>query len=195
MSKNNRSIPHFYLASQSPRRKSLLQEHGFSFTQIPNLLGTEPRLEPRISIPDQVQDLALQKAMASVGSYQGLILGVDTVVVLDDLILGKPRDLQEATEMLSSLSDRTHSVYTGLGLYDSVSQKHVSSHDLTLVTFSPLTPSQIQDYCHRYEVLDKAGSYGIQDLPDGFVQSYEGHYDTVVGLPIQKLGPLFFEIL
>ena len=168
------------LASKSPRRSEILKNAGIDFTvrvadadeTIPD--GTKPQ--------DAVVFLAARKAMAVERADDELVLGADTVVVLDDKILGKPRDKDDAFNMIKSLSGRVHSVFTGVcAIGNGVS---MTFSEETKVEFLPLSDDEIISYINTNEPYDKAGAYGIQGLASKFIRGIEGDYFNVVGLPI-----------
>ena len=135
--------------------------------------------------------MALNKAMAVAKKHkEGIVLGADTIVVLDDKILGKPESAQEAEEMLASLSGRWHRVYTGLSLVDASTKDYVSDFEVSRVKFKELSSSEIQNYIKTGEPMDKAGSYGIQGKGALFVEKIEGDYYNIVGLPLFKLSKM-----
>ena len=171
------------LASKSPRRSEILKNAGIDFTvrvadadeTIPE--GTKPE--------DAVVFLAARKAMAVERAEDELVLGADTVVVLDDKILGKPKDREDAFNMLKSLSGRVHSVFTGVcAIGSGVS---LTFAEETKVEFMPLTDHEIYTYIDTNEPYDKAGAYGIQGFASKFIRGIEGDYFNVVGLPISRI--------
>ena len=145
--------------------------------------------EPGWSAAEIVERLALRKAATVAAIHpEALVLGADTLVVLEDRVLGKPVDTSEAVDMLESLSGRTHEVYTGLALVYSGAQRQAVSHEVTHVTFAELDPVEIAAYVESGSPMDKAGAYGIQeDLGATFVSAVHGDYYTVVGLPLHRL--------
>lgn len=170
------------LASGSPRRSELLTSIGIEYRVIvPNI---EEILNESLPIHEQVMDLAKQKADA-IGIEDELILAADTIVVIGDVILGKPVDTDDAIRMLKLLSDKTHKVFTGVCLKDG------SNYDLfygeTDITFKKLSDKTIEEYVKTGEPLDKAGSYGIQKIGRKLVESYDGDYHNIVGLPLKIL--------
>jgi len=179
----------FYLASSSPRRADLLTQFGVVFQTVPNLLTQEtlPHSGTKKQVVSQLKKLAFQKAFASKQQYEGLILGVDTIVVFNRFLLGKPASLSEAKRVLSRLSGKTHQVISSFCLLDTVNRLKWLRTDTTSVTFKHLSNSDIDAYCTAENVLDKAGSYGIQDVKDSFIQSVQGSYFNGVGLPIHPL--------
>ena len=112
-----------------------------------------------------------------------LVIGADTIVVIDNKILGKPKDYQNAYDDLKMLSDRTHFVVTAVAVVSSKDLKSEVETDTTYVTFEKLTDEQIKYYLDNFKPFDKAGSYGIQELPDWYVKSVYGDIDNVIGLP------------
>ena len=176
------------LASQSPRRAELLKQMGLSFEVRPS--NTEEVTEPGLTPHEEVVSLSLQKARAVYGSLteEAVVLSADTVVVLDDKILGKPRDEADAKKMLSALSGRSHFVLTGVTV---MGPKGTQTHcEKTQVTFRTLSEKEIDAYIATSEPMDKAGAYGIQGLGGLFVSHLAGDYFNVVGLPVCAAGQM-----
>ena len=177
------------LASQSPRRKKLLNQLGLSFDVIPS---TFEEIITSTIPTEVVTDLALQKAVeVAQRCEESLIIGADTIVVLDDHILGKPESKEEAEQMLSRLSSRTHKVYTGVAFVKTSNkgtiEEKYSFFEETSVEFSELETEEIQAYVKTGSPMDKAGSYGIQDDWGAvFVKRIEGDYYNVVGFPLNR---------
>lgn len=174
------------LASQSPRRRALLGQLGLEFT-----VKTSQLDESAFDAPTPealVRLLSLEKARAAARREppDTLVLGADTVVVLDGRTLGKPQSPQQARAMLTALSGRTHEVCTGLTLCRGPEVLTQAEH--TLVTFRALTPEEIDAYVASGEPMDKAGAYGIQGLGSLLVSGIQGDYSNVVGLPLCRLG-------
>lgn len=174
-----------YLASSSPRRKEILQSAGVEFVVVPSD-GDESR-PPKLSPAELVQELAKRKAFGAKVSAapEDVILGADTLVALEDKVLGKPGSEEEAFAMLSELSGRTHTVYTGCCL-----RKGDSFRTLVVATeveFYPLTEKEIWEYIHTGEPMDKAGAYGIQGRGCVLVKGIRGDYFNVVGLPAAEV--------
>ncbi len=181
--------PVIILASNSPRRRELLRQIGLSFATDPSdvdekVLAGEP--------PESyVVRVALDKARAAAArAGSGIIIAADTIVVLDDGILGKPVDRPDAERMLSLLSGRMHVVITGLAIIDAAKGKTVTGTSLTRVWFRDLSRDEIASYVKSGEPLDKAGAYGIQGKGALLVKQIEGCYFNVVGLPLSLLGEL-----
>ena len=174
------------LASNSPRRKQLLNSFGFDFEVVgSNYQENASDLTPQ----EMVKTFALGKAKDVFDSLKGqdvVVLGADTVVSLDDKILGKPKDKQQAIEMLKELSGKIHQVWTG---YAIISKDGIYTDAVkTDVVFNQLPISLIVDYVATGKPFDKAGAYGIQDGFD-LVKEYNGSYNNVVGLPIEEIAP------
>ncbi|RKL65909.1 septum formation inhibitor Maf [Salipaludibacillus neizhouensis] len=172
------------LASQSPRRKQLLEQAGLSFTVIPS--DVEEKLTKKNLPEDLVASLAYQKALNVFERYPGhLVLGSDTVVSLDSHILGKPTDDDDARRMLQMLSGGWHTVLTGVTLLSA--EKEVTFVEKTEVNFFSLSEEDISMYIKSGEPVDKAGAYGIQGLGAMLVEKINGDYFAIVGLPIAKV--------
>ena len=182
------------LASSSPRRKHLLEQIGLSFTLQPSSVD-ESVFSPLGCTPDDfVRLLSEQKARDVALKTKGpaIVIGADTIVVLDGIILGKPLDENDAISMLTALSGHTHTVYTGLALIESHTQRIVVKVQKTEVTFRELSLEEIRKYVATGSPLDKAGSYGIQDdFGAVFVAHIVGCYYNIVGLPLE----LFYRTL
>ncbi len=177
------------LASQSPRRRELLETAGFKFTVSAIQVSEIP--DENLSLEAQIQQLALEKAKALVDSgnilkEQGfLLLSADTVVVLGDKVLGKPANKVESAQFLRQLSGQKHRVITAVCLWDLDSGRVAKDFDQTWVTFRKLSEAEIQEYADSGDGRDKAGGYGIQGTASKFVAKIEGAMDTVVGLPVR----------
>ena len=176
--------PKLFLASKSPRRAELLRRMGLPF----EVLAVEID-EQAVTITDPVARVLQLSRLKAEAVYDqvdmGLIVGADTVVFLDDRILGKPKNPDEAVRMLRALSGKTHDVFTGFTLLD-VGGGEVSDVERTAVTFRDLEPWEIRDYVATGGPLDKAGGYGIQDRSGFFVDRIEGCFYNVVGFPLTK---------
>ena len=175
------------LASGSPRRRQLLEQIGLTgFRVLPS--DADESLPDGIAPGEAVERLSARKgaAVAAQARPGALVIAADTVVALDGAILGKPRDEGEAREMLSALSGRTHQVYTGVSLFHRGERR--TEHEVTAVTFRPLSQEEIAAYVATGEPMDKAGAYGIQGLGALLVERLEGDYFNVMGLPLCRLG-------
>ncbi|MEW6532428.1 MAG: Maf family protein [Thermodesulfobacteriota bacterium] len=181
------SVPadeHIILASASPRRRELLSSIGLRFQVLPSTIPEET-LDHELP-QDQVSRLAVAKATEISGRVPGMwVLGADTIVVIDGRILGKPRDVQEAREMLAVLNDRTHEVYTGYALVRSdLAAPAVVRWVRSEVHIRGLTAEEIAGYVATGEPMDKAGAYAIQGIGSAIVERISGSYTNVVGLPL-----------
>ena len=182
------------LASASPRRQELLNNIGLKFEIIKSNFE-ENISDGNISPESLAQQLAYGKAKdVADGRNKGIVLGADTIVVFEDKIYGKPKDKQDATKMLESLSGKTHKVITGVALIDTEKQKTVLGHEVTKVTFNELTNQEIQAYVESGDCLGKAGAYGIQNKGAILINRIEGCYFNVVGLPINKVYQMLKEL-
>lgn len=174
------------LASASPRRKELLEHIGVKF-DILSATGEEVITK---KIPEEVvMELAKQKAeeIAKVTEEDALIIGADTVVACDGKILGKPKDEEDAFQMLTMLSGREHEVYTGVAMIDNREKSIENFFERTRVIMYPITEKEIRDYIAGGEPMDKAGAYAIQGTGAKFIQKIEGDYHNVVGLPVGRI--------
>lgn len=177
------------LASGSPRRKELFSEMGIRYKSLPSAFDEST---VKISDPGKgVCDLALGKARASRNAWEPqsrepfVVLGADTLVVLDGQPMGKPKDENDAFSMLRSLSGREHSVYTGVAILDGEDEE--TFYSKTDVYFYDLSDEEIQKYIATGEPMDKAGAYGIQGIGRLLVRKIDGDYFTVVGLPVAEV--------
>lgn len=180
-------MPELILASQSPRRRELLTLAGFHFS-----VRVKPVEEVRAPGEDPiayVRRLAGVKAQAAWERPGEIILGADTIVVIDDQVLEKPVDADDATTMLRLLSGRDHTVITGICFIDD--HGALVHHSSTQVRFAPLTDSEIAEYVASGEPMDKAGSYAIQGLASKFVEKVDGCYFNVMGLPLSLVYRLW----
>ncbi|HLU22026.1 MAG TPA: Maf family protein [Bacillaceae bacterium] len=183
-------MPQLILASNSPRRRELLQKLNIPFKALsPNV---DESISTYVSPEDIVMTLALRKAnIVKDLEENAVVVGCDTVVVCDDQILGKPKNESEARDMLKQLSGRTHSVYTGVAIIHDAKQELF--FEKTDVEFWLLSDEEIEQYIESGEYFDKAGAYGIQGLGALLVKSIRGDYYSVVGLPIARLSRVLRE--
>lgn len=182
------------LASRSPRRAEILKKAKVEFE-----IKIPPNLKEESSSSDPAElVLSLSRIKATSVSHQvgkTIILGADTIVVLDGEIMGKPQNKEEAFFILKKLSDRMHRVYTGITLVNKYNQKMVSDYDLTEVKFNQLDDEKIRSYIDTGEPMDKAGAYGIQGMGGFLVESIRGNLDNVIGLPTEKLKEMLIQIV
>ncbi len=179
-------LPAIYLASASPRREELLKQIRVDYTVVPH--GIDEARLPQESAKDMVERLAIAKAQDALMRVDPQtprpVLGADTIVVIGDEILGKPKDQQDALRMLELLSGRTHEVLTAVAV---VNQHQVAVRlNTNRVTFAEITPEQRLMYWQTGEPADKAGAYGVQGVAGIFIKHIEGSYSGIMGLPLYE---------
>ncbi len=180
------------LASRSPRRRELLKKIIKDFKVIPSNVE-EKDIKEKDPIILAIKIATLKAKDVGRKFPQSLVIGADTVVALRDKILGKPKNEDEARDMLYSLSGTKHKVVTALALYQKSRKKLLTGYEVTSVKFKNLTPAEIEEYLNTSDYKDKAGSYAVQKVKDKFVEKIEGEYENVVGLPLRKLTQLLEE--
>jgi len=175
--------PHLILASKSPRRRYLLEQAGLRFAIEPSTVDED---KIALSEPEKyVRVLAEAKAAEISKKYpEGWIIGADTIVLIDNAILGKPGSRSEARIMLKRLNGQTHHVLTGYSIQCRAKNRFFSDVVKTAVLFKQLTDEEIEWYIHTKEPFDKAGAYAIQGLGTFLVKQINGSYTNVVGLPV-----------
>lgn len=172
------------LASSSPRRTEILNLANIKHLVIPS--NCEEVVDEKLSPSKVVESLSLQKASSvATCNKNDIVIGADTIVTIDGLILGKPKNKIDAIKMLMLLSDRTHEVITGVTII--LNDKTKTFHEKTYVTFSSITKEQIESYINEENVYDKAGSYAIQGAFCKYITSINGDYYNVMGLPIARV--------
>ena len=172
------------LASASPRRAELLRNAAIAFTVEPAHVAEQPFSNEKPV--DYAQRLARDKARAVFArNRDSAVLGADTVVVVDEHLLEKPADEDDAARMLKLLSGRMHQVITGVCLVAQCFER--TEAEITQVVFSPLSDDEIADYVQTGEPMDKAGAYAIQGIASRWVEHIEGCYFNVVGLPVSRV--------
>ena len=181
------------LASKSSRRKHLLSRILNNFKVIDSKLDES---KVKIEKPSKYcKKLAQLKARKIAQNHTNdIIIGADTIVYLKKKILGKPKDYNEAFNMLKKLSGQTHTVYTGVSILSINQNLNINFSEKTNVTFYEISDNQIDWYITNNNPYDKAGSYGIQDGSQLFVKSINGNYENVIGLPISKIYRYFIEL-
>ncbi|HYE11716.1 MAG TPA: Maf family protein [Patescibacteria group bacterium] len=176
------------LASNSPRRKELLTQVGVTFEIIPSEFE-----EHIVELPPEklVEHFAYMKAkdVAEAVHGEALVIGSDTIVCLDE-IMGKPRNKEDAFNMLKRLSGKQHLVLSGLSIINTANGESLTEHESTKVKMKSLSDSEIMAYINTGEPADKAGAYAIQGMGSLFVEGIEGDYFNVVGLPLFRLGKM-----
>ncbi|MDU3335922.1 Maf family protein [Paraclostridium bifermentans] len=177
------------LASGSPRRKEILENTNLKFSVITS--DIDERIFENEEPTQLVLRLAFEKCMSvAQNNPSDLVIGADTIVVLDNEILGKPKNEEEAFNTLSKLSNREHQVITGMSIVNLENEKKIVDYAISNVKFKKLTDQDIKDYISTKECLDKAGSYGIQGYGALLVEEIKGDYFNIVGLPISKLSDI-----
>ncbi len=175
------------LASASPRRSELLREAGYEFEIIAPDVGEAH--DESLTCEELTIENARRKALAVARLRpDALIIGADTLVYLDLVPIAKPRDMEDAAAMLRRLGGRTHEVCTGVAMALAGGAELLTFHVVSNVTFKILTEELIRDYHSRIEPLDKAGAYAIQDESAMIIESVQGSWSNVKGLPMERLG-------
>ncbi len=184
-------MKNYILASASPRRKELLGELGITPVVCPT--DADETIEEKLTPDKFVEVLSKRKADAYTGELaeDDILVAADTVVALDDEILGKPTDPQNAFDMLKSLSGNSHSVYTGITVKSK--DKSITACGETKVIFREMTDTEIWEYVNSGDPMDKAGAYGIQGEAGRFVSAIDGSLNNVIGLPTELLKEIFIK--
>lgn len=182
------------LASNSPRRKKIMSDLGLDFEVISS--NYEEKLETDIFSYDLIENLATQKALDVVkrADKDSIVIGADTVVVLHNKILGKPHTKEVAFLMLKSLSGETHSVVTSVCGINTKTNRAALISTTSYVRFNKLTDEMIHYYIDSFSPLDKAGSYGIQELPSNYIDKFEGSFDNIVGLDPDAVKKILIQL-
>ena len=169
-------------ASNSPRRKKILADMGLKYEIIPS--NYDEKLESDIFSYDKIEDLATQKCLDVVRRVDknSLVLAADTVVVLHNKILGKPHTKENAFAMLKELAGETHMVVTSICAINTKTNRAATMSTTSYVRFTQWTDEMIHSYVDSFNPLDKAGSYGIQELPPNHIDKFEGSFENIVGL-------------
>ena len=179
------------LKSSSPRRKELLEKLGYSFTI--KVYDVDETMDLNKTPYENVKELGLKKASVSKElDYGGILIGCDTIVVLDDKIYGKPKDEKDAFHMLKELSGKKHQVMSGCAV---IYKEHVYNFtEVSNVYFKELSDKDILDYIDTKECFGKAGAYAIQGIGIRLIDHYEGSLNNIIGLPTEKLEEILGEI-
>ena len=187
---------HYILASASPRRQELLTKIVDNFDVIVSNFD-EDSVKFNGDVEDYVKTLAEGKGkdVASQAKKDSIIIAADTVVVIDGKILGKPKNADDAYNMLKLLSNKIHRVYSGIAVINTTNNIMKSEAVFTEVKFSELTHEEIINYINSKEPLDKAGAYGIQGYGGLLVENIQGCYYNVVGLPLNRLNKIIKEVI
>lgn len=182
------------LASNSPRRKQILTDMGLEFEVIPS--NYDEKLPDNIFSYEKIEDLATQKCLDVVRRVKDgqTVLAADTVVVLHNKILGKPHSKEEAFKMLKELSGATHSVVTSICAINTKTNRAALLSTTSYVRFTEWTDEMIHYYIDKFNPLDKAGSYGIQELPSNYLDKFEGSFENIVGLAPESVEAVLNQI-
>ena len=176
----------FILASKSPRRKEILEKINLKFEIVPSNID-ESVIEKQTPPKDYCIQLAVLKAQNVSNIYnKATVIGADTIVVINDNILNKPKNIRDAENMLNMLSNNEHQVITGVSIENKNLNISHSFYDISSVSFYKLSNKEIKKYIDIYKPLDKSGSYGIQDGSAIFVKRIIGSYDNIMGFPVSK---------
>ena len=177
-----------YLASNSPRRSSILTTFGLEHCVISHSFDENSLVfEQASSSKAFVRELSKQKALSINTPYSSWILAADTCVVFQNKLLGKPSSFDEACYFLDTLQGHPHMVITAFCLYHQQQERLIQHVRSSQVTFNSLTKAQIEHYVYSKKPLDKAGAYGIQECPSFFIKNYTGSKYTIIGLPIHTV--------
>lgn len=185
------------LASESPRRRQLLQEAGFLFDVVSVKVSEIPN--ENLNVNEQILDIARRKSRAVFASLKScrkepfIVLSADTEVIYNGAPLGKPLDEADACRLLGLLSGKSHEVKTAVHMIDSETLDEISQIETTQVVFKIMTSQEILEYVATKEPMDKAGAYAIQGLGRRFVEKFTGSYDNVVGLPVHVVEKCLFD--
>ena len=189
----NTNLP-IYLASRSPRRRKLLKQLNIDFKSIK--VDTKESIgkgEKPIPIVKRLANEKMKNAKERIKN--GIIITADTIVVLNGLVIGKPKNKKHANVILKQLSGKTHIVYTGFAIYNSKNDNLISDYEKTIVKFRKISIKEIEEYVNSGSPMDKAGAYGIQDdFGAVFIEGINGCYNNVVGLPLTKVYQALMKI-
>lgn len=181
------------LASASPRRKKLLKKIVPKFKVIPSKVD-EAKIPAKTPEAFAVKAAIAKAEDVALRSRNALVIGADTIVVLGKKILGKPKNKKDAVKMLKSLIGKTHRVITGIAVVDSETFAKHADFVVTKVKMKKVAGQEILDYVKSGRPMDKAGSYGIQEIEEIFIDKVDGDYENVVGLPVRRLKQLLCKI-
>ena len=182
------------LASTSPRRQKILKEIGLEFEiKSPNF---EENILGKAFSSELIENIALNKGLSVLPVYDknSIIISADTVVVYNNLVLGKPKDYNDAFRMLQMLSGKTHNVVTSVCIINNEANKKIVKSETSEVTFNMLSKNMIENYIIKFKPYDKAGAYGIQELNKNYVKEIKGEYDNIVGLPSKLVKQMLKDI-
>ena len=184
------------LASTSPRRREILSNLNIDFTTISPIF--EEIIPPKMPIADIPEYFATEKALSVIPLIQNennnnIILGVDTMVICDNVIYGKPKDIKEARNTLTMISGKKHTIISGIAAYNQITNKMISKTSINSIKVAELTEDDINWYLSKNEWVDAAGSYKIQGLFQRYIIELNGSFSSVMGLPIFELYDILKE--
>ena len=172
------------LASQSPRRKELLEKCGYPFEI--DVADIDESISNTKDLNEEIRQLSIRKAKAVLERHEDcIVIGSDTIVVIDHEVLGKPHTKEEAKEMLEKLSGKTHQVITGIAIISN--QRTYSNTSTSYVTFEVLSKEEIDKYVATNEPMDKAGAYAIQGIASRYIKNINGDYYSIMGFPVSMV--------
>ena len=182
------------LASTSPRRKKILSEMGIDFEIISPKY--DEKIEDKHFTDEIIKNIAINKAKSVLPEIKepSLIIGSDTVVIINGIITGKPKDKNDAFNILNALSGIKHFVVTSIAIIDSETGKCLCENTKSEIEFNPLSDEDINNYIENFKPFDKAGAYGIQELPKNFVKEITGDFDNIVGFPTKTLKKMLSDM-
>ena len=182
------------LASTSPRRQELLENLGILFKTVEPVYNEN--ILNKVFDYKLVESVAENKGVSVIKqiNFPAIVISADTVVINNNVILGKPKDFDDAFKMLSMLNEKTHKVVTSVCIIDNEIDKKIIKSETSEVTFNKIPENDIKNYIYDFKPYDKAGSYGIQELPETFIKEIKGEYDNIVGLPTKLLINMLSEI-
>ena len=186
-------MTYYILASGSPRREELLKKLGLNFEI--KLPDDEINILNKSFSYELVEKNALTKGLSVAKSVDSpaIIISADTVVIFNNIILGKPRSFDDAFHMLKLLNGNTHKVVTAVCIIDTAANNQIVKSETSEVTFNRVSDDKIKDYIYKFKPYDKAGSYGIQELEEEFIGDIKGDYDNIVGLPVKLLQGMLIQ--
>ena len=172
------------LASQSPRRKELLEKCGYPF--LIDVADIDETINTENDLKEEIRLLSIRKAKEVLKRHKdAIVIGSDTIVVVDKEILGKPHSEEEAKEMLQKLSNHTHEVITGIAILSN--KREYSNTSTSYVTFEELSEEEIEKYVETKEPMDKAGAYAIQGIASRYIKNINGDYYSIMGFPVSMV--------
>ena len=185
----------YILASTSPRRRELLQKTGLVFDIISP--DYDENILNKVFSYDLIENIAENKALSARKKINSpaVIISADTVVINNNIVLGKPKDFDDALRMLKSLNGKTHKVVTAVCVLDTETDKRIVKSETSEVTFNDMPIEELKNYIYNFRPYDKAGSYGIQELSENFINNVKGDYENIVGLPVKLLINMLDEIM